>query len=141
MNVRDTSIESYKQVVNSGYLSSQLIKAFDIIFHYGPVTSREAHERFTRIYDGANNLNLFRSKLSMLQDMGVITTTGKVKCPVTHKTVYRFDVTGNLPVKPKRVTMADKKRDLLAAVETLDKASWPWFESEIDNLKQQINNL
>lgn len=140
--IRDTSIESYKQVVNSGYLSSQLIRSFDIIFRYGPLTSREAHKHFIGIHDGTDNLNLFRSKLSMLQDMGVIYTVDKVKCPETHKTVYRFDVTGNLPVKPKRVTMADKKRDLLATIDKIkDRTQWYQLYCAIHSLEKQINNL
>ena len=138
--IRDTSVESYKQVVESGYLTTRLIRAYDIVFRFGPLTSREANKRFVGEYD-EDNLNLFRSLLSQLQDIGVIATGEKVKCPQSLKNVYQFDVTGSLPTKPKKVTMADKKRDLLATVERLDKGTWPWCAMEIDTLKSQINNL
>ena len=77
----------------------------------------------------------------MLQDMVVIITTDKVKCPVTHKTVYQFDVTGNLPTKHKKATMADKKRDLLATFARIQPWCSEFKTDDIESLKQQINNL
>jgi len=137
--IRDTSAESYRQVIESRYLSERLKNTFDIVFRYGPLTSRQANTYYTITHGKESNLNQFRSYLSQLQGMGVITTGAKVKCPDTGKTVYQFDVTGNLPVKLKKVSKADKKREMLATVDRLDR--FGPSASEINSLKSQINNL
>ena len=140
-NIRDTSIEAYKNVIESGFLSSQLIKAFDIVFRFGPLTSRQANEHFVGIHGGEDNLNQFRALLTHLQDMGVIATVAKIKCSDTHKTVYQFDVTGRMPVRAKKLSMADRKRDILATVARME----PWLSDfaidDVEMLKTQINNL
>ena len=141
MNIRDTSVEAYKKVIESGFLSAQLIKAFDIVFRYGPLTSRQANTYFLLAHGGEDNLNQFRALLTHLQDMGVVATVDKVKCQDTNQTVYQFDVTGLLPVKSKKLSMADKKRDMMATVDRII----PWLSdfaiAEVELLKQQINNL
>lgn len=140
-NIRDTSIEAYKNIIESGYLSAILIKVFDIIFRFGPMTSREANEHFVEIHGGDDNLNQLRSKISLLQDLGVIKTTDKVKCSDTLKNVYRFDVTGRMPTKVKKPSMADKKRDMMATLARIEPWMSSFAEGELDLLKQQISNL
>ena len=141
MNVRDTSIDAYKKVVDSGLLSKQLIEAFTIIYRFGPMTSRQANQRFVAIYKTENNLNQFRALLTHLQNMGVITTTGKVVCPISKMTVYEFYVTGRLPVKERKVTMKEKKANLFKTVDALT----PWVgdlgRQYVDDIIYQINNL
>ena len=141
MNVRDTSIDAYKKVVGSGLLSKKLIQAFTIIFRFGPMTSRLANQRFVEIFRTENNLNQFRALLTHLQNMDVIQTIEKVTCPISKRTVYNFDVTGRLPIKEKKVSLKDKKRDLLATVDRII----PWLSdfaiAEVELLQQQIKNL
>jgi len=141
MNIRDTSVDAYKKVVNSGLLSIKLVQAFTIIYRFGPMTSRKANQRFVEIYKTEDNLNQFRALLTHLQNMDVIHTIGKVECPISEMTVYQFDVTGRLPVKEKKASLKDKKRDLLATVDRII----PWLSdfaiAEVELLKQQINNL
>ncbi len=140
-NIRSASVEAYKNVIESGFLSSQLIKAFSIVFRYGPLTSRQANTYFLLAYGGEDNLNQFRALLTHLQDMEVIATGDKIKCLDTHKTVYQFDVTGRMPTKAKKLSMADRKRDMLATVARMQ----PWLSDfandEAELLKSQINNL
>jgi len=112
-----------------------------MVYQYGPVTSRQANERFVYHYRTEDNLNQFRALLTHLQNMDVIQTIEKVVCPISKMTVYNFDVTGRLPVKERKVSLKDKKRDMLATVDRIE----PWLSnfalSEVELLKQQINNL
>ena len=141
MNVRSTSIDAYKKVVDSGLLSTKLIQAFTIIYRFGPMTSREANKRFVETYRTEDNLNQFRALLTHLQNMDVITTIEKVVCPISKMTVYSFDITGRLPVKEPKVTMKDKKANLLKTVDALT----PWVgdlgRQYVNDIIHQINNL
>jgi len=141
MNVRDTSIDAYKKVVDSGLLSTKLIQAFTIIYRFGPMTSREANQKFVENFVVENNLNQFRALLTHLQNMDVIQTIEKVVCPISKMTVYNFDITGRLPVKEPKVTMKDKKANLLKTVDALT----PWVgdlgRQYVDDIIYQINNL
>lgn len=73
--------------------------------------------------------------------MGVVATVDKIKCPETLKTVYQFDVTGRLPIRLKKLTKADRKRDLLATVDRIEPWCSDFATAELDRLKTQINNL
>jgi len=141
MNIRDTSIDAYKKVVDSGLLSTKLIQAFTIIYRFGPMTSREANQKFVENFVVENNLNQFRALLTHLQNMDVIQTIEKVVCPISKMTVYNFDITGRLPVKEPKVTMKDKKANLLKTVDALT----PWVgdlgRQYVDDIIYQINNL
>ena len=141
MNVRDTSIDAYKKVVDSGLLSTKLIQAFTIIYRFGPMTSREANQKFVENFVVENNLNQFRALLTHLQNMDVIQTIEKVVCPISKMTVYNFDITGRLPIKEHKVTLKDKKANLLKTVDALT----PWVgdlgRQYVDDIIYQINNL
>ena len=141
MNVRSTSIDAYKKVVDSGLLSTKLIQAFTIIYRFGPMTSREANKRFVETYRTEDNLNQFRALLTHLQNMDVIATIEKVVCPISKMMVYNFDITGRLPVKEPKVTMKDKKANLLKTVDALT----PWVgdlgRQYVNDIIHQINNL
>lgn len=141
MNVRSTSIDAYKKVVDSGLLSTKLIQAFTIIYRFGPMTSREANKRYVETFRTEDNLNQFRALLTHLQNMDVIQTIEKVVCPISKMTVYNFDITGRLPVKEVKVTLKDKKRNLLKTVDALT----PWVgdlgRQYVDNIIYQINQL
>jgi hypothetical protein len=141
MNVRDTSIDAFKKVVDSGLLSIKLIHAFTMVYQYGPLTSREANKRFVEYTGAEDNLNQFRALLTHLQNMDVIQTVEKVVCPFSKMTVYQFDVTGRLPVKEKKVSLKDKKANLLKTVDALT----PWVgdlgRQYVNDIIHQINNL
>jgi hypothetical protein len=141
MNVRSTSIDAYKKVVDSGLLSKKLIQAFTIVYRYGPKTSRELNAFYVSAYKAENNLNQFRALLTHLQNVDVIQTTEKVVCPISQMTVYQFDITGRLPVKEPKVTMKDKKANLLKTVDALT----PWVgdlgRQYVNDIIHQINNL
>jgi hypothetical protein len=77
MNVRSTSIDAYKKVVDSGLLSKKLIQAFTMVYRYGPLTSREANKCFVEYTGAEDNLNQFRALLTHLQNMDVIQTDRK----------------------------------------------------------------
>jgi len=141
MNVRSTSIDAYKKVVDSGLLSKKLIQAFTIIYRFGPITSREANAFYVSAYKAENNLNQFRALLTHLQNMDVIQTIEKVQCPISKMTVYNFDITGRLPVKEPKVSLKDKKTNLLKTVDALT----PWVgdlgRQYVNDIIYQINQL
>lgn len=141
MNVRDTSLEAYWKVTESGLLSRNLTRTFDIIYKYGPLTGREAYRRYRILYGGDGNLNLFKSHITHLQDYGVVADVDKVKDDVSGMTVYRWDITFRLPVKPKRKTKKERISEALLTCEKLRPFIPGIYVTILDDLIYQIKQF
>lgn len=98
MNVRDTSIEAYHKIKESGVLSERRMEVYDILFNHGPLTATEIFQ-----YSKLNGVKGYRhntnSRLYELRDMGVVKEVQTTTCSVTGQTVILWDVTSNLPEK------------------------------------------
>jgi hypothetical protein len=141
MNVRDTSAEAYRKVTESGLLSRNLTRTFDIIYKYGPLTGRQAYSKYRFQYGGDGNLNLFKSHITHLQDYGVVSDFDKVKDEISGMTVYRWDITYRIPVKPNRKTKKERIADALITLEHIRRVVPGIYVTLVDDLKHQIKRF
>jgi len=102
MNVQQTSIECYNKIKESGLLARCKMEAYTALWHTRPATAAEAYDWHIRKYGGVPNLNLFRSRFTMLKDEDVIEEVGERNCRITGMNVIVWDVTDRLPKKPQR---------------------------------------
>lgn len=102
-NVRQTSIETYRQIKAEGLLSDRRFEVYATVFKHGPMTAGQASMQLSgkgRMWGG--NIH---ARLNELKDFGVMRELGTTICPVTQRQVILWDVTSRLPVKsekPKR---------------------------------------
>lgn len=103
---RDTSIEAYHAIKESGLLSAKRWQVYDILFEHGPLTatgiSKYILDFDTAIGSAHRNVH---ARLDELKKMTVVAEVGKTTCPLTNMTVYKFDVTENMPVPLDRTTL------------------------------------
>lgn len=108
MTTRETSIESYKLLVESGALRGKQAQALEAIIKRGPATSAEIIQTL-----GAN-VNLWRARFTELQARGLITEVGTRKCSVTGRTALVWQYSGRTkPLAPKHRASAATLRALL----------------------------
>lgn len=100
---RDTSIQAYRQIQAEGLLSERRFEAYKFIYEHGPLTANEmmykAKELRMRTHIHMESLS---KRLSELRDLGVIQEIGTKKCSISGRECIVWDVTSNLPVKPKK---------------------------------------
>ena len=95
---RQTSIDTYIKVQESGLLSRRRFQVYDVLFHNGPLSQTETH---AHIKDAAT-LHSVGPRFAELKKMGVIIEVGTRRCSITGENVYVWDVTDKLPVKFER---------------------------------------
>lgn len=98
--IRQTSIEAYNQIKNSGLLSERRWQVYDVLFEYGPMTGGETFQRMKQKYSvmAPTNSNT-TTRLGELRNMGVVMELGTKTCSVSGQTVILWDVTDKLPTK------------------------------------------
>lgn len=117
--VRDTSIAVYHEIEASGLLSKKRSEVLKIIAENGPLTGAQVSQLHGQIH-GTNTISeTVRNRITELCEWGVVEETGKGPCPITGREVIIWDLTGNLPVKPTKITFKERKEELLADVAKL----------------------
>lgn len=93
---RETSLEAYTQMVESGKLRGKQAEALAAIMKHGPATSAEIIQRL------GTNVNLWRARFTELAARGLITEVGSRKCTVTGRTALVWLWSGRTkPLKAK----------------------------------------
>lgn len=126
MNTRQTSIEAFRQIKESGLLSERRLQVYEALFRHGPCTSGEL---FARALVGKTNLSVMtqsRARFTELRDLGVIREVGVKKCTATGRNAIVWDVTGGLPRKvakkeSKSAKLCQENAALRERVESLEK--------------------
>jgi hypothetical protein len=115
-HVRETSVEAYQYLVESGNLAKQHAEAYDILYRFGPMTTNELYQH-TRSYehsiDFRHNQN---ARMSELHRQGLIQKIGTRPCKITGRRVLLWDVTSRvvpLPIRPKEFLKAEEWTKLL----------------------------
>jgi hypothetical protein len=97
--IRQTSIDAYRKIEAEGLLSKLRFTVYDCVFHFGPMTAQECAKKINPLHQKS-----ITPRFSELESMGVLREVGERKCNVTGMTVIEWDVTKNLPEKPKKIT-------------------------------------
>lgn len=128
--MRQTSIDTYHAIKESGLLSKLRFTAYDCIYHHGPITQSECFNMIC--HDPKGRINGHQSiapRFAELKRFGVIEEAYVKPCNITGRKCIAWKVTGNLPAKPdRRIT---EKQKLLNQIKGL--------KIEIAQLKHQLS--
>ena len=106
MNTRQTSIDCFNQIKNSGLLSKRRFETFEAIMKIAPCTASEVQKSI--IYNNGGRDCMKR--ISELRDLGVIYEKDVRACKVTGRNVIEWDLTDRLPVTVKNTNKTKKHR-------------------------------
>lgn len=95
---RSTSSNAYNILKESGKLESQQGKIYEALYINGPLTRSEV-AAFIGYKGYASNIS---TRLCELREMGLVKESGEAVCSMTNLTVILWEVTENLPIKPKK---------------------------------------
>jgi hypothetical protein len=109
--IRETSIEAYHKIKESGILSKRRWEVYDFVFLHGPTTIRRAvkHFSFLNGQEISITFSSYGTRFSELQRMGAIQEAGRVVDEDTGNTVMLWDVTNRIPVKFQPKESKDQK--------------------------------
>ena len=117
MNTRQTSIDCYNEIKNSGSLSKMRFEVYSALLSMGkPSTTRE-------VYETMNVLKQEATRFTELRKLGVIYEVQNRKCTITGRTSIEWDLTDKLPVdfKSSNKTKQQKKNLALNSLRELYK--------------------
>ncbi len=93
---RETSIEAYHRVKETGILSSLRLKVFEILCFHGPMTANEMRQ----FGDPNANSGVYSTRLSELREMKIVRESPKRPCKTTGYNAIVWDViTEGIPIK------------------------------------------
>ena len=120
MKTRETSIQCYNQIKESGLLSKRRLEVYEALLASAPCTSSEA------IKNAGTKSGVFgvSSRFTELRDLGVIYEVRVRECTITNRNVIEWDLTDKLPIKTKlipKLTKKEKVSEVLELVKTLGK--------------------
>lgn len=92
--MRQTSVESYNFIRESGALSKLRWTVYDYIYNKGPSTQREV---VLALSQEKESNGTFSSRFSELKRLGLLSEVGTTECKFTGRKVLLWDVTDKLP--------------------------------------------
>jgi hypothetical protein len=95
---RNTSIEAYKHIVTSGILGVRRTQVYEVVYHDGPIGSREVWESIKKTQSGIPQHSI-NPRFKELLKMGIVERVGEHQCPFTKRKVTSWDVTSLLPTE------------------------------------------
>ena len=117
--MRNTSLEAYEKIVQSGVLTKARFQVYSILFDHGPLTQNEAEEMLENRH-GIKAAKSGHKRFSELERQGAICIVGEKHCSVTGNKCKLWDVTANVPVPlPKDPPLRDQLKEAQKTVFTL----------------------
>ena len=110
MNIRQTSIDCYKQIKSEGLLSKRRLQVYEILLENGCLTGTEISILFKQKHFSSNHSEGIRNRVSELFERGVVYEKAIVECKSTGRKVTLWDLTDNLPIKIKSSNKTKKQR-------------------------------
>ena len=116
---RETSIEIFNKLRDSGKLSRRRLEIFKIVCHHGPITAAEA---FTHagLHGNANYRHNTNARLAEMRQMGVVKEVGTHKCRATGNNAILWAPTGDFPSAEPRSGMKPTRKQLEARIVELE---------------------
>lgn len=139
--VRETSIAVYREIEATGLLSKKRSEVLKIIAENGPLSGAQVSRLHGQIH-GTNTVSeTVRNRITELCDFGVVDEVRKGPCPITGREVIIWDLTGKLPVKPKRITFKEKKNEILTDIITLGEKLPMAYKGDLRKIYHKIKDL
>lgn len=95
--IRQTSIKVYRQIQKEGLVKGWRWHVYSTLFHHGPLTQGECWKDH---FSETQRHNVC-PRFAELKKLGLIVEVGNKQCRVTGRNCISWDVTGDLPTKPK----------------------------------------
>lgn len=136
MSTRQTSIDCFNQIKNSGSLSKSRFKVYETLYNLNkPSTAREIFARIPVV-------KIEPTRLTELRELGVIYEVSVRKCSITGVNSIEWDLTNNQPKKlPPRVTTKQKLKKLEMMINDLDnKVSDLFIKSYLSHIADYLKN-
>jgi hypothetical protein len=134
MNTRQTSIDCFNQIKQSGSLSKSRFQVYETLFKLNkPSTAREIFAKIPVV-------KIEPTRLTELRDMGAIYEKGVRKCQITGVNSIEWDLTDKQPKKlPARITAKQKLKNLEIMIDNLDnKVKDLLVKSELNDIKNYL---
>lgn len=96
-----TSVETYKKILASGLISKRRREILNILWEHISLTGNQISKIHKELYNTNSFSENIKNRITELEQMGVISVVGIVKCPITKNNVNLYSLTGNMPVKLK----------------------------------------
>lgn len=110
---RQTSIEAYRAIEESGLLSKRRWEVYRHVWHHGPLTQNEA----ARILTPGNVSGTISGRFSELKEMGLLIEVGKKNDPITGKSNYLWDATDRrVPIIKEKKTQEPTYKDIIESL-------------------------
>ena len=136
---RQTSIDAYYKVKESGLLSTLRLKVYKIVCEHGPMTAGEMRDYTDK---DIPHSGVYTTRLSELQRWGVIKEVGKRPCKTTGFTAIVWDITGDMPVKPqKKLSRKERKELVMEKLVVHGKKSIPNTAEDINLYKNELRDI
>ena len=104
---RATSRKAYEELKQSNYLTKKQREVMEAIVIWGPITQSQLDAKIPHAH----------KRVAELEAMGLVRSTGTVTDPLTHKSVYRYEATGDSPKPKSKVKRIKKGKITLTDVE------------------------
>lgn len=120
-HVRRTSIEAYRQVMESGLLGKRQKQAYDVLFKHGPLTGNELSKLM--------GMPGQWKRCSELKKRDLAVEVGERDCTVTGRNCIIWDVTDNPPRKADDETRESSRQKIARLEEQVEELKrhleWP----------------
>jgi hypothetical protein len=110
MTVRETSVEAYYEVLNSGYIGRRQKEVYTALADYGPCTAGELFYKLTTFGRNPSHSNI-STRLGELRDyFGIVDELPKRVCSRSGVNALVWQVNANRPTKPeKKIKKIDER--------------------------------
>lgn len=95
---RQTSVETYHQIIEEDLLSPLRAKVYSYLHAHGPCTANELVKAMALQGQKTKSRDYFAQRLSELRECGVVAEVGKRSCAVTGRTAIIWQTTNRLPI-------------------------------------------
>lgn len=141
MTVRDTSIEAFKEILESGELGEMQRIVYEHLYMHGPCTASELFHFMSQAKRNPTHSNI-TTRLGELRDSGAVKECGKRECQVTGRKVLTWDVTMDMPVKTRKLSKAEKKEQILSELRDLySKINGKELKASITRIANKIKGM
>ena len=139
--IRETSIAVYHEIEATGLLSRKRSEVLKIIAENGPLTGAQVSRLHGQIH-GTNTVSeTVRNRITELCDYGVVEEKDKGPCPITGREVIIWDLTGNMPVKPKKITFRERKKEILNDIIALGEKLPMTYKGDLRKIYHKLKDL
>ena len=127
--MRQTSIQCYHQIKQSGLLTEIRLKVMKGVVDIAPCTATEL-EKHMNIHHGMKGT---WKVLSWLREAGVVYEVGTRDCKITGRNVIEWNITGNMPVKPKKKNKRPNNLNNCTdyILKGMDQRNWSSIDKEV----------